>query len=80
MPAAQESFKGIENFVLVSPEGVTLVPGTVRGLGACRTVVLYPSPSILGPQSPSPYCSRQAIVLHSHSKLSILGRTACWDF
>lgn len=57
------SFKGIENFVLVSPEGVTLVPGTVRGLGECRTAVLFSSPSILGAQPTRPQpCSVQAIV------------------
>jgi hypothetical protein len=57
------SFKGIENFVLVSPEGVTLAPGTVRGLGVCRTAVLFSSPSILGAQPARPLpCSVQAIV------------------
>ena len=57
------SFKEIENFVLVSPEGVTLVPGTVRGLGVCRTVVVYSSPSVIGVQPPRPLpCSVQAIV------------------
>jgi hypothetical protein len=60
---APKSFRDIVNFALVSPEGITLAPGTVRGGGLCRTLLLYPSSGILGDQTRGPIpCSVRAIV------------------
>jgi len=51
---APKSFRDVDNLLLLSPEGMALVPGTIRGAGKCRTIFVSGAKSLLTAQLPSP--------------------------